>query len=503
MLNTIKVELTLTFPYRSISHSAKKLKKKIITIDNIHQGIRNMEVPLRYPILHRAQQLEEEVKRGAEKHFKKVYRANLADSQAMGQKPLTFLRQVLILVTYPGLMKDSRFASDAKERARIILASCRGHSIGSYSECSGIDIIRRHCAEFIERRDGIHSDWQNITLSSGSSEAIRNVLKLIAWKVDKKPTGVLMPIPQFPLYKAFLQDLLIHPVRYYLSEEKNWSVDVEELKRAYEESKNICTPRALLVINPGNPTGHVLTLQNIQEIIKFAFNHSLLILADEVYQENIYIPTSTFHSFKRVLIEMGPPYSEVELASFMSVSHGYAGESGLRGGYVEIVNMSPDVYEMYLKLLCLNLCPSVLGQVALDVVVYPPREDEPSFEDFSMEKNEIMDSYKRRAKLFTDTIRDLEGISCNPIEGAFYVFPKIAMSPKAVQAARHDKKVPDLFYAHQLLEKTGVCVVPGSCFGQKKDTWHFRATILLPECELVEMLKGFREFHVGFMDRYK
>lgn len=274
-------------------------------------------------------------------------------------------------------------------------------------------------------------------------------------------------------------------------------------QRVLEESKKICTTRALLVINPGNPTGHILTLQNMQEIIKFAFDNSLLILADEVYQENIHIPISTFHSFKRVLIEMGPPYSEVVLASLMSASHGYVAESGLRGGYVEIVNMDPDVYKIYLRSLCLTQWPSVLGQVALDCVVYPPREDEPSFKEFSEEKKKIIDSHKRKAKFFMEAIKDLEGISCNPVEGAFYVFPKITLSSKACQAAQHDKKVPDLFYAYQLLENTGVCVLPGSCFGQIKGTWHFWATILLPELDMMEMLKALRQFHVKFMDKYK
>lgn len=230
MLVTSKLNLTLISIFRFFSLNSCRFRKKTITVHNIHHGLKNLEMPLNSPIVRRAYELEEEVKKGCEKHFKKVYKAHIADCQATGQKPLTFLRQVLVLVTYPELMKDSRFPTDAKERARIILASCGGNSIGSRSESVGIDIIRRHCAEFIERRDGIHSDWKNITLTSGSSEAIRNIFKLISWKIDGKPTGVLMPVPQFPLYEAYLQDSMIHSVRYHLSEDKNWRIDVEELK---------------------------------------------------------------------------------------------------------------------------------------------------------------------------------------------------------------------------------------------------------------------------------
>lgn len=86
----------------------------------------------------------------------------------MGQQPLTFIRQVLALVTYPKLLESSEFPDDVKERARTILGGCRGGSVGSYTDSPGIEVIRRHAARYIERRDeGIPSDWQNIILSAG------------------------------------------------------------------------------------------------------------------------------------------------------------------------------------------------------------------------------------------------------------------------------------------------------------------------------------------------
>lgn len=85
----------------------------------------------------------------------------------MGQQPLTFLRQVLALVSLPSLLDDPKFPTDAKERARTILKGCRGSSVGSYTDSPGIEVIRRHVAKYIERRDGIPADWQNIILSAG------------------------------------------------------------------------------------------------------------------------------------------------------------------------------------------------------------------------------------------------------------------------------------------------------------------------------------------------
>ena len=103
------------------------------------------------------------------------------------------------------------------------------------------------------------------------------------------------------------------------------------------------------MINPGNPTGQVLTRDNIESVIKFAYTEHLFIFADEVYQHNVYDENSAFHSFKKakkiclfqfvkfivvtvqVIMEMGSPYSEMEIASFMSCSKGYMGECGMRG----------------------------------------------------------------------------------------------------------------------------------------------------------------------------
>lgn len=92
----------------------------------------------------------------------------IGDCHATGQKPLTFLRQVLALTSYPILFDDPHFPEDAKSRARDILKGCRGDSVGSYSPSPGLEVIRRHVAEYIEKRDGgIPSDWQNIVLSNG------------------------------------------------------------------------------------------------------------------------------------------------------------------------------------------------------------------------------------------------------------------------------------------------------------------------------------------------
>lgn len=111
-----------------------------------------------------------------------------------------------------------------------------------------------------------------------------------------------------------------------MNEENNWSLDIDELKRSLDESRKTCNTKVLCVINPGNPTGQVLTYDNIKEIIKFAIAENLVLLADEVYQDNIYGEGCAFHSFKKVLMDMGDGAQGFQMASFHSCSKGFMGE---------------------------------------------------------------------------------------------------------------------------------------------------------------------------------
>lgn len=373
--------------------------------------------------------------------------------------------QVLSLVLNETLFDDPKITDDVKERARTILCGTRGCSMGSYTDSSGIEVIRQHVAKYIQERDGgIPSDPDNIILSTGASGAIKNLLALFHSCIDGKNSGVMVPIPQYPLYSASIAEFDLKQVDYYLDESKKWGLDIAELDRAVNEARKVCIPRVLVVINPGNPTGQVLTRKNIEEIIKFAYKERLFIFADEVYQDNIYDKDSQFHSFKKVLVEMGEPYSKMEMASFMSVSKGYMGECGIRGGYAEIMNMAPDVKAMLLKAISAQLCSSTIGQAAIDCVVNAPKPGEPSYELFIKEKTNVLQSLKRRAEMVTKTFNSFEGFSCNPVMGAMYAFPQFKLPPKAIEAAKKAGQKPDAFYAFQLLERTGQISIPIYCF---------------------------------------
>ncbi|RYG63689.1 aminotransferase class I/II-fold pyridoxal phosphate-dependent enzyme, partial [archaeon] len=216
--------------------------------------------------------------------------------------------------------------------------------------------------------------------------------------------GILVPIPQYPLYSASIALYGGALVPYYLTEDEGWALDTQELQRSLDEAraKGVCC-RALVFINPGNPTGQCLTAESLEGLIRFCFHNRLILMADEVYQENIYNPSRPFVSARKVLGQMPEPLrSSLELVSFHTVSKGAYGECGLRGGYMELHNFHSKVLDELYKVASINLSPNVPGQVALGLMVNPPQPGQPSYAQHLQEKQALIGSLQRRARMLTD-----------------------------------------------------------------------------------------------------
>jgi aspartate/methionine/tyrosine aminotransferase len=152
-------------------------------------------------------------------------------------------------------------------------------------------------------------------------------------------------------------------VPYYLNESEGWSAKGDEIIKSIKEARDAGTViRAMVVINPGNPTGQVLKRSDLEDIVKICYEENIMLVADQVYQENIYKEGLEFLSLKKVMYDLGEPYwSDVELISMHSVSKGLLGECGLRGGYAECVNFSDRAKAMMYKLKSINLCSNTIG----------------------------------------------------------------------------------------------------------------------------------------------
>lgn len=475
-----------------------------LTADTINQNLRHMEFPWPSPVVSLGNEIEKEIKKNGPGMFPfdEVIHAHAGDPQGMGQKPVTFFQQTVSLCINPSLLQSDYFPSDVKQRATTILKNCEGNTIGSASDCRGMEVVRRQVAHFIRERDGVPADYQDVFLSSGATDALRVVLFLLNTTSSPKPAGVMIPIPQYPLFSSTIAEYGMYQISYYLDEDNQWALDVKELRRAISEARPCCEPRALVIINPGNPSGFVMSRQDIESTIKFAYEENLFILADEVYQYNVY-ESCQFYSFKKILSEMGPPYNKMELASFMSGSKGYMGECGARSGYCEIINLDNSVKEILMQLLASRLCPTLLGQIIMYCITNTPLPNEPSYQLFKTEKTNILESLKLRAQYCYRMFNSVEGLSCNKVIGAMFVYPRIHLSKKALKEAEARSQSPDEFYTMELLKSSGICVIPGCLFGQRPGTYHFRLTFLPQMDRLEKIVQRILEFQRKFNELYR
>jgi len=446
---------------------------------DLSDAVINTYYAVRGPIVARAQQLENS--------GKEIIYCNIGNPQALKQKPLSFVRNTLAACEQPELLKSSNsaFMEDVREKAHYILEQSK-HGLGAYSESKGLGFVRKAIADFIISRDSFDgvkqiADFEHIYLTDGASKGVQAALTLL---IAKKNDGILIPIPQYPLYSATLTLYGGQQIGYYLDEESGWSLDEQMLENAMQEAltKGVRV-RAIVVINPGNPTGGVLNENNIRMVIHFAKKHNLTILADEVYQENIYKPGAHFISFAHVMSSMQE--KEVSLFSFHSVSKGFFGECGHRGGYMEVRNVPSEVVDQITKLQSISLCANLPGQILAYLMVSPPKPGDPSFQQFTDERNAILTELAKRAKMLEEGLNRISGYRCQPIDGAMYAFPSIALP-----SGKSDDD-----YCMALLEQTGVCVVPGSGFGQKPSTAHFRTTILPPTKQIERVIDALERFH--------
>ena len=271
-----------------------------------------------------------------------------------------------------------------------------------------------------------------------------------------------------------------------------------KLNQATEKGIDV---KGLAMINPGNPTGQVLNREHLETICKFCADNGIVLLADEVYQRNVYADDKEFTSAKKIAVE-SPACEHLELVSFHSTSKGLIGECGRRGGYMELHNIDPYVQSQLYKLASSGLCSGVAGQLMTSLMVKPPDAAGASYQQFVDEEQGIFASLQRRAKAVVDGLNAIDGIRCMPAEGAMYAFPSVQLPRKAWEAAAANDQTPDTLYALSLLEETGICVVPASGFGQKKGRVGFRTTFLPPEDVLEKAIKEFGRHHKLFCEKY-
>ena len=469
----------------------------------INRNILQMEYAVRGPIPQRAAELRAQ--------GRSTIPCNIGNPQALGQPPLSYFRQLLGLVEVPGRIARERRLNglwqagqlDALEAGDLVDESLLERAedylrqlesgMGAYTDSTGPRFVREAVARFIDRRDGADgvrrpfSDPDQIYLTDGASEAARSIIEML---VAEPSDGIMIPIPQYPLYSATIRKVGGVQVDYYLDEESGWSLDRAELEASLAAARaSGVRVKAIVAINPGNPTGAILDEAGVAEIVDFAAENGLLIIADEVYQENVY--GAPFVSFAKALCDRPVP-----LVSLHSISKGFVGECGHRGGYMEIRNpprvsgAAQSLADVATKQASVALCSNTVGQCLTWLMVNPPEPGSAAHARYAGERQQILADLHDKATLIRAAFDEMAGVECFGRTGAMYLFPRLNELPA---------DSTDFDYCMQLLETTGLTTVNGSGFGQRPGSQHLRIAFLPPKPMLEAVLPAWVDFHRSYV----
>lgn len=495
---------------KTSTNAATTPRRKRLSIDTISDNLKTMEYAVRGKIAIEADRIAQELAEpsGETFPFDHIVYTNIGNPHAVAQKAITWPRQVMALLQLPDALgidhpnASDMFPADALQRAREMKSALGGSGMGAYTHSKGVRAFRKDVAAFIENRDGAQPgsvDAEKIFLTSGASEAITMLMTAL---IKDESCGIMTPTPQYPLYSATMDLLGGRKVGYYLDEDKGWGLNLEELERSLAEAKAEGTNVVgLVLINPGNPTGQVLSEDEVKDIVLFCARHNLVLLSDEVYQENVYREGDKFTSCRRAADELGLiKNDQIQLCSFHSTSKGVIGECGQRGGYVEMVGVDDDVVDIIYKLAASKLCSNVGGQAMVSLMCNGPNKGDVSYESHEREKRAIFEGLRDRSALVSKGLDSIPGFSCQPAQGAMYCFPSVKLPQGVVAQATQLGLSPDTLYALDLLQTTGICVVPASGFGQKPGRFGFRTTFLSPESK--QVVENIRDHFESFCSKY-
>ena len=325
-----------------------------------------------------------------------------------------------------------------------------------YGPSAGVEPAREAvAAEYSNRGWPISAD--RVLVTSGTSEGIELALAALIDPGD----DVLVPMPTYPLYTALVAKLDGREIYYPTVPEAGWVPDLDQMDR-------LVTPRtrALVVIDPNNPTGSRYPTPVRQALLDFAERHSLVVLADEVYGDL---------GYDGAVPPIGSLDPDAPILSFASLSKGYMAP-GWRTGWIG-VGRSPRLDDVYLamkKLADGRLCSTLPMQHAIVAALMGDRTHQTAFRT----------ALRERASITATALSSIPGISCTPPMAAFYAMPKVSLP-----AGKTDED-----YVLSLLRATGILCVHGSGFGMPAADGYFRLVFLPEPDELREIYRLIAEF---------
>lgn len=300
-----------------------------------------------------------------------------------------------------------------------------------YSESKGIMSARRAIATRYELVDGFpFLDVDDIYLGNGVSELITMTMQALLDDGDE----VLIPAPDYPLWTAMTTLSGGKAVHYRCDEENDWNPDLADI-----ESKITDRTKALLVINPNNPTGAVYSKEVLRGIAALARKHSLLLLADEIYDKILY--DGAQH------VSMATMAPDLLCLTFNGLSKAYR-VAGYRAGWLAITgpkDHAAGFLEGINLLASTRLCPNVPAQHAIQVALGGHQ----SINDLILPGGRLLE----QRDVAWNGLNAIPGVSCVKPRGALYAFPRL--DPEVHEIHSDEKLVQDLLLQEKILVVQG------------------------------------------------
>ena len=343
----------------------------------------------------------------------------------------------------------------------VVRALRDGHN--GYAPSVGIAPARNAVAAECTRR-GMPVDPDRVVITAGTSEGIELALTALAGPGD----DVLVPVPTYPLYTAVLAKIGARPVFYDTAPGTGWLPDVQQIRRLIGPAT-----RALVVIDPNNPTGAAYPPQVRRELVALADECNIPLLADEVYAD------LAFDGPVNAMASVNP---DAPVITFSSLSKAYLAP-GWRSGWLAVgrTERLDEVLGAIKKLADGRLCSTAPMEYAIVAALDGDRSHQQVFRD----------ALRERSTLTAARLNAIDGMSVVPPTAAFYAMPKVELPPGKTDAD----------YVLALLRATGVLCVYGSGFGSRPEDGFFRVVFLASPDDLSEIYSLIADFTADYLGR--
>jgi alanine-synthesizing transaminase len=396
----------------------------------------NVGYDIRGPVLDRAREMEEE--------GQKILKLNIGNLAVFGLDPPDEIVQDMIRN----------------------LATSAG-----YTDSKGLFAPRKSIVHYTQQKRIAGVSVDDVYLGNGASELITMSLNALLDDGDE----VLVPAPDYPLWTASVSLSGGNPVHYLCDEQSDWFPDLDDIRRKV-------TPRtkAIIVINPNNPTGALYPPELLQEIVEIARQHQLIVMADEIYDKTLY--DGNTHTSIASLAD------DVLFVTFNGLSKNYR-SCGYRAGWMILSGEkrhARDYIEGLDMLSSMRLCSNTPGQLAIQTALGGYQ----SIDDLVAPTGRLC----RQRNVAHEMLTQIPGVTCVKPKAALYMFPRL--DPQMYPITN------DQDFAYELLAEEKLLIVQGTGFNWPTPD-HFRVVFLPNVDDLTEAITRIERFLGGYRRRHR